>query len=366
MLKYGGALSGEHGDGLVRSPFQEKMYGPVLYQAFRELKRAFDPNNLLNPGKIVDAPPLVAEPALWAGLRDTHACRQPLTSPPMVACCQPPSFARASAPAGRNAKGRCAHHFRPLAMSKTARGAVPTCSGWRSPVSLASRDSRILRYTTFLICALNARPARASVRPMSIWPGSRQSFFTSFTVNMACPGVIDCSATWRSWVELGATMAPLSNRFVRSGLARRLNEKLLGIDHRRVPPAFARRSLVRTISAHGECSGHGWTRPDRCCSSPTRSQITSSRRSAKLRYDLLERLGCSVTFGPPGFALLRPAADFQRTARPGSGQRCATTSNGFSNGRKAGRPIIACEPSCILTIRDDYPALLRGNDASPG
>src|SRR5262249_55048610 len=58
VLKYGGALSGEHGDGLVRSPFQEKMYGSVLYRAFQELKRTFDPGNLLNPGKIVNAPPL--------------------------------------------------------------------------------------------------------------------------------------------------------------------------------------------------------------------------------------------------------------------------------------------------------------------
>jgi len=60
VLKYGGALSGEHGDGLVRSPYQEKMYGPTLYQAFREIKRTFDPHNLLNPGKIVDAPPLAS------------------------------------------------------------------------------------------------------------------------------------------------------------------------------------------------------------------------------------------------------------------------------------------------------------------
>ena len=60
VLKYGGALSGEHGDGLVRSPYQEKMFGPTLYQAFRDIKRAFDPCNLLNPGKIVDAPPLAA------------------------------------------------------------------------------------------------------------------------------------------------------------------------------------------------------------------------------------------------------------------------------------------------------------------
>src|SRR5262249_6410294 len=55
---YGGALSGEHGDGLLRSPFQEKMFGARLYQAFREIKHVFDPHNLFNPGKIVDAPPL--------------------------------------------------------------------------------------------------------------------------------------------------------------------------------------------------------------------------------------------------------------------------------------------------------------------
>ena len=41
VLKYGGALSGEHGDGLVRSPFQQKMFGPKLYQAFREIKHTF-------------------------------------------------------------------------------------------------------------------------------------------------------------------------------------------------------------------------------------------------------------------------------------------------------------------------------------
>jgi len=56
VLKYGGAVSGEHGDGLVRSCWNEQMFGPTLYNAFRELKRAFDPEGLRNPGKIVDAP----------------------------------------------------------------------------------------------------------------------------------------------------------------------------------------------------------------------------------------------------------------------------------------------------------------------
>src|SRR4029434_8198095 len=60
VLEFGGALSGEHGDGLVRSPFMEKMFGPALYGAFRTIKRTFDPARIFNPSKIVDAPPLTA------------------------------------------------------------------------------------------------------------------------------------------------------------------------------------------------------------------------------------------------------------------------------------------------------------------
>lgn len=56
VLRYSGALSGEHGDGLIRSWLNEKMFGKKLYQAFKELKAAFDPQNLMNPGKIVHGP----------------------------------------------------------------------------------------------------------------------------------------------------------------------------------------------------------------------------------------------------------------------------------------------------------------------
>ncbi len=47
-----GTISGEHGDGLSRTPFLARQYGPLV-NVFRELKRIFDPQNLLNPGKIV-------------------------------------------------------------------------------------------------------------------------------------------------------------------------------------------------------------------------------------------------------------------------------------------------------------------------
>lgn len=52
--KFHGVMSGEHGDGRVRTPFLEDYYGPEIMGAFRELKQIFDPQNLLNSGNIVD------------------------------------------------------------------------------------------------------------------------------------------------------------------------------------------------------------------------------------------------------------------------------------------------------------------------
>ena len=59
LLKHQGALSGEHGDGLVRSWLTKKMFGEKLYQAFVDLKKAFDPDNKMNPGKIVHPDPFL-------------------------------------------------------------------------------------------------------------------------------------------------------------------------------------------------------------------------------------------------------------------------------------------------------------------
>jgi FAD/FMN-containing dehydrogenase/Fe-S oxidoreductase len=55
VVRYGGSLSGEHGDGQARGQLLPKMYGDDLVQAFREFKGIWDPNNKMNPGKVVDA-----------------------------------------------------------------------------------------------------------------------------------------------------------------------------------------------------------------------------------------------------------------------------------------------------------------------
>ncbi len=64
VFELGGSISGNHGDGLVRTPYLRRQYSK-LYDVFVEIKRAFDPQNILNPGKIVDSPPI----DVWSHLR---------------------------------------------------------------------------------------------------------------------------------------------------------------------------------------------------------------------------------------------------------------------------------------------------------
>ena len=53
VLEYGGSITAEHNDGLIRSPYLEKMYGEKVYKLFEETKHIFDPQNIFNPGKKV-------------------------------------------------------------------------------------------------------------------------------------------------------------------------------------------------------------------------------------------------------------------------------------------------------------------------
>ena len=130
VLEFGGALSGEHGDGLVRGPFMARMFGPELYDAFRTVKRTFDPDGVFNPGKIVDAPPLTAN------LRYGPAYRTPDPPPPSITASTAGWGARsrcaaASAPAARPSPARCVRRTWRRATRRTRRGAGPTSCAWR-------------------------------------------------------------------------------------------------------------------------------------------------------------------------------------------------------------------------------------------
>ncbi len=72
-LSLGGSVSGEHGEGLARGEWLERMYGPRIIEAFRMVKQAADPHGILNPGKLVSSTPGGTLPRMDENLRYHHA-----------------------------------------------------------------------------------------------------------------------------------------------------------------------------------------------------------------------------------------------------------------------------------------------------
>lgn len=71
VLKYNGSISGEYGDGQARAELLEKMYGRELMEAFREFKRIWDPEGKMNPGKVIDADPILSNLRLGTNFNPT-------------------------------------------------------------------------------------------------------------------------------------------------------------------------------------------------------------------------------------------------------------------------------------------------------
>ena len=275
VLAYGGALSGEHGDGLVRSCFMERMFGPALYEAFRHIKQTFDPDGILNPGKIVDAPPLTAN------LRYGPAYRavQPVTFfdysehgglPGAVEMCSGLGACRKTLDGTM-----CPSYMATREEAHSTRGRANVLrlamSGRIGEAGLGDEGVRQV-----LDLCLECRACKAEC-PVGVDVARFKSeFLADYWRRHGTPirahmlGHIHGVSRW------GSRFAPVSNAVARSPLARWLNEQLLGIDRRRVPPAWTSRPFTRRFHEHRRRAG-GLAQPPR--SSTIRSPTTTLRIS---------------------------------------------------------------------------------------
>jgi FAD/FMN-containing dehydrogenase/Fe-S oxidoreductase len=354
VLKYGGALSGEHGDGLVRSPFQEKMYGPALYQAFREIKQVFDPQGLLNPGKIVDAPPLRSNLRFGPGYFTTQIpttfdfsidggitrsaelcagvgeCRKKLEG---TMC---PSY-QATRDEQHSTRGR-ANALRLALTGQLGR------QGLADPMLKDVLDLCLECKACKAECPTNTDMARL-----------KAEFLHQYHRKHGLPRRNRIFGNVAALSRLGSSLAPVSNWLAQSGAMRWLNDRFLGIDRRRMPPPFASTPLSKRKEARDDgVIG----RPMLLFPDTFTEYHEPEIGVAALR--VLRRAGFQVSYGVPGRALLccgRPLIS--------NGLLTGAVHNAEHNVEvlypwaAEGKPIIACEPSCILTIKDDYPALVR-------
>ena len=359
VLEFGGALSGEHGDGIVRGPFTQKMFGPVLYQAFREVKQTFDPKGLFNPGKIIDSPPLTSnlrytpayhtpEPVAWFDY-DAHggmgravemcsgvgACRKKLEG---TMC---PSF-RATLEETHSTRGR-ANALR-LAMT-----------GQLGDAGLA--DAAVL---DALDLCLECRACKTECPTGVDMARFKAEFLADYWKRHGVSRRAQALGHARSSAEWGSRFAPLSNVLAGSAPGRWVAEQMLGIDRRRTMPEWTRETLTkratrrRAIPAARSVAATPSARVILFADTFTQFADPDIGIAA---LDVLDAAGLSARLVPHA-CCGRPL--ISQGLLPAARDLAESQVRHLYEHAQRGEPIVFLEPSCLSAVREDTPALLRG------
>ncbi|MPZ86725.1 MAG: FAD-binding protein [Nitriliruptorales bacterium] len=359
VASYGGANSSEHGDGLARSEFNRGLFGDELYGALRAVKGLFDPDNRMNPGKIVDAPAM------------TEHLRDPALPPPQplrthLAFADQPSADGAM----RAAADRC---MRIGACRKTGDGVM--CPSYMATKeeehstrgramalvkALSEPDPRTAlgdeRLHEILDLCLECKACKSEC-PMSVDMAALKSETLAHYHDLhGTPLRARIFAGVRRLSRLGSALAPLSNAAGGLGPARALLERVSGIDRRRPLPRFERVTLSRWFARRPAPQGP-FPRGDLVFLADSFTSF-SEPAIGRAAIELLELAGWRVRLEDRG-CCGRPAIskglldDARRAAHTMVGRLAAEAERGV--------PIVGCEPSCVLTLDDEHPSLLPGD-----
>ncbi len=361
VLEFGGSLSGEHGDGLARSEWNEKMFGPAVYRAFGAVKRAFDPRGLLNPGRVVAGPPMTEN----------------LRYPPGYAPAQPPTVFDYSRQEGFvrsvemcNGSGVC---------RKLHGGTM--CPSYRA--TLDEKDSTRGRANA-LRRALTGETDPGDPLPRALREHWLYEVFDLCLMCKACkaecPSNVDVAKLKAEFLELyyrdrsrplghvlmahlpqlnrlAAPFAPVVNWLQQRRLLRWLLEKLGGIDRRRsLPPLHADhfRRWFRHHQADPNAGARGKVLLLADCFT-TFNEPAVARAAVRV----LERAGYAVELADMtccGRTLI--SKGFLRRSRVLIQEQVPALARQVADGT----PLVGLEPSCLLSLADEWTELLPGPD----
>ena len=360
VMEFGGMNSSEHGDGLVRSEFNARFYGPELYGAMRAVKQLFDPAGRLNPGKKVDAPAM------------TEHLREPALARPMAL----PTLFLFDANGGMHAAAnRCAR----IGECRKSAGA----GGTMCPSYMATRDEEhsTRGRANALVHALSM-PAPALALADDRLHEILDLCLECKACKVECPMSVDMAAMKaealsqryaqrgvplgarvfghaRALNRIGAAFAPWSNWISRSGPARRLLEHVVGIDRRRPLPTFARETLPQWFARRVRRTAPAPRGPLVFLADSFTSYTEPEIGQAAI--ELLEMCGWEVQLVHDvccGRALI--SKGLLSKAR----ERHAELVARLAPAARAGTPIVGVEPSCVFTLQDELPTLARGDEGA--
>ena len=363
VREYKGSHSGEHGDGIVRSEFHERMFGPSLVRAFEEVKDAFDPGGLFNPGKIVHAPrmddralfrfrpgyaaaPLA--PALdwsdWPGgflgaaemCNNNGACRK---ADPGVMC---PSF-RATGRERDLTRGR----------ANTLRLAL---SGQLGPDALTSDDmARTMELCVGCKGCRRECPTGVDMARMKV------EFLHQYKARRGLTLRDRLVSSLPHYAPRLAPLAPLLNAAERARPLRALRERATGFSRHRRLPAWRR---DRFDPADGGEPANG--QPEVLLFADC-FNTAFEPENARAAVAVLEAAGFRVRH-PRGAGGARPPCCGRSWLAAGRIDRARAEMRRsvamLLPHAEAGTPIVGLEPSCLFTFRDELQAVLPGPESA--
>lgn len=363
VRQYKGSHSGEHGDGLVRSEFHEDMFGPRLVSAFEEVKDTFDPQGVMNPGKIVRSPKFDSRdlfryapdyqvrdftPALdWSDYpgaiggfqgaaeqcNNNGACRK---SEGGAMC---PSY-RVTRDEQHVTRGR-ANTLR-LAVSGQLGAGAFTSDEMMETMQLCVSCKACKRE-----CPTGVDMARMKIEVLSARAKERGYSLRDRLV-----------AGLPRYAPLAARVAPLLNLRNNSGLLRWLSEKLAGFSARRDLPVWRRDRFDEAGISFGPEGGHEvvlWADSFNAAFEP------------EILRDALKVLtgaGYRVHLAAPADGSSRPLCCGRTYLAVGNVEAAkaemSRTLDALEPFFARGVPLVGLEPSCLFSFRDEALAMLPG------
>jgi FAD/FMN-containing dehydrogenase/Fe-S oxidoreductase len=356
VKEYGGSLCGEHGDGLVRSPFIEDFYGSKLYQAFKEVKQLFDPENLMNPGKIIDAEPMDHNLRYGTGYQpkafrsefhylDDGSFGQAVEMCTGVGACRQ-SLAGTMCPSYRATRDE-AHCTRGRANALR----LAMAGDW-GPDGMQSKELYDI-LDLCLSCKACKSECPSNVDVARLKSEFLQQYRDAQGVTRRDKLIAKSTKMARS---NSGWKAPIVNWLQKTKLFRKVLEKFAGFDSRRMLPEFARENFQTWFDGRTDAKRNGEKRVVLFDDTYISFHEPHVGRSA---VELLESCGYEVILARAG-CCQRPRISngFLRLAKLDGGETIRKLDAYIQQGLK----IVVCEPSCASALVDDLPDLIGDRD----
>jgi FAD/FMN-containing dehydrogenase/Fe-S oxidoreductase len=354
IASYEGSLSGEHGDGQARAELLPKMFGEELVQAFREFKAIWDPDGMMNPGKVVDPYPLDTnlrmDPTYEARVPATHFAfpddRGSFIEATQrcfgVGLCRDqedtmcPSY-MATMEEKHSTRGRARLLF------ELMRSDSPLEGGWRNEEVKQALD-------LCLACkgCKNECPVRVD---MATYKAEFRSHYWAGRLRPAHAYLLGL-IYWEA--RLAARLPRLANLLTHAGPLAALGKAAVGIAPQREAPAFARRTFTSWFAAQPTRTGIR-----RVLLWPDTFTNHFEPEVALAATEILQAAGFEVVVPGRSLCCGRPLYDYGMLTL--ARRQLRQILDSLREELHHGTPVLALEPSCGAVFRDELPNMLPGD-----